>query len=117
VAHARAGAGALAGRALDLPIAGGARALRLSPTVVRAGLARADGLVAERSLALAELLRARARNPRCPRYVPHNGPLLLADDLTREGITYQDGHVFSPDDPGLGVTLDEAKLERYGQRG
>ena len=41
-----------------------ARALRLSPTVVRAGLARADGLVAGRSLALAELLRARARNPR-----------------------------------------------------
>ncbi len=42
-------------RALGLPIAGVARALRLSP---------ADGLAAERGLTLAELLRARARNPR-----------------------------------------------------
>ena len=45
------------------------------------------------------------------------GPLLLADDLTRERITYRDGHVFVPDAPGLGVTLDESKLERYGRRG
>ncbi len=45
------------------------------------------------------------------------GPLLLADDLTREAITYRDGHVFPPDAPGLGVTLDETKLERYGRRG
>ncbi|HEV8308134.1 MAG TPA: muconate cycloisomerase family protein [Methylomirabilota bacterium] len=44
------------------------------------------------------------------------GPLLLADDLTREGIRYQDGHVLVPDGPGLGVTLDEAKLERYARR-
>jgi muconate cycloisomerase len=45
------------------------------------------------------------------------GPLLLADDLTREGIKYHEGHVFVPDSPGLGVSLDEAKLERYGRRG
>jgi muconate cycloisomerase len=44
------------------------------------------------------------------------GPLLLADDLTREGIRYRDGHVLVPDGPGLGVTLDEGKLERYGRR-
>ncbi len=44
------------------------------------------------------------------------GPLLLADDLTREGIRYQDGHVLVPEGPGLGVTLDEAKLERYARR-
>ena len=51
-------------RALGLPIAGAARALRLSPTLVRAGLARADGLAATRGLTVADLLRARARNPR-----------------------------------------------------
>lgn len=44
------------------------------------------------------------------------GPLLLADDLTREGIRYEAGHVLVPDGPGLGVSLDEAKLERYGRR-
>jgi L-alanine-DL-glutamate epimerase-like enolase superfamily enzyme len=44
------------------------------------------------------------------------GPLLLADDLTREGIRYQDGHVLVPDGPGLGVTLDPSKLERYARR-
>lgn len=45
------------------------------------------------------------------------GPLLLADDLTREGIRYEDGHVLVPDGAGLGVTLDESKVERYARRG
>jgi len=41
------------------------------------------------------------------------GPLLLADDLTEEPITYRDGSAHVPDGPGLGVTLDEKKLTKY----
>jgi muconate cycloisomerase len=41
------------------------------------------------------------------------GPLLLADDLTEEPLTYRDGELHVPDGPGLGVALDERKLAKY----
>jgi len=44
------------------------------------------------------------------------GPLLLADDLAEEPLTYRDGHVHVPTGPGLGVTLDEKKLIKYRRR-
>lgn len=41
------------------------------------------------------------------------GPLLLADDLVENPITYTDGELRPPRAPGLGVSLDEAKMAKY----
>jgi muconate cycloisomerase len=35
------------------------------------------------------------------------------DDIIATPLRYEDGHLFVPDGPGLGVEVDEAKLERY----
>jgi o-succinylbenzoate synthase len=41
------------------------------------------------------------------------GPFLFADDLLTEPLQIRDGGLVVPDGPGLGATVDEAKLERY----
>ncbi|PRX44618.1 muconate cycloisomerase [Prauserella shujinwangii] len=41
------------------------------------------------------------------------GPLLLAEDLVREPVRYTDGALLVPSGPGLGVELDEGKLNRF----
>jgi muconate cycloisomerase len=37
----------------------------------------------------------------------------LADDIVKAPITVVDGHIVTPEGPGLGVTVDEEKLARY----
>ena len=41
------------------------------------------------------------------------GPLLLADDLVENPVTYTDGELRPPRAPGLGVTLDEKRVAKY----
>jgi muconate cycloisomerase len=41
------------------------------------------------------------------------GPLLLVGDVVREPVRYADGHVLALDGPGLGVDVDEARLEEW----
>ena len=41
------------------------------------------------------------------------GHIMLEDDLIADGLDYSGGCVRVPDGPGLGVTLDEAALDRY----
>lgn len=41
------------------------------------------------------------------------GETLRVDDLIREPLVFEDGHVRVPRGPGLGVELDEDALERY----
>jgi len=41
------------------------------------------------------------------------GPLLLADDVVEEPLEYRDFRVWRPKGPGLGVSLDEEKVEHY----
>ena len=55
--------------------------------------------------------------------IPINGPAgqgptefagrYFADDIVREPFKYADGFVIISDQPGLGVEVDEAKIERY----
>jgi muconate cycloisomerase len=40
----------------------------------------------------------------------------LAQDLVTEPLKVVNGHVRVPDRPGLGVTVDESKLSRFGKR-
>ena len=37
----------------------------------------------------------------------------LADDIVSEPIAVVDGQIVTPEEPGLGVAVDEAKLSRY----
>lgn len=37
----------------------------------------------------------------------------LADDVVKDPIQVVDGHIVTPEGPGLGITVDEAKLEQY----
>jgi muconate cycloisomerase len=41
------------------------------------------------------------------------GHVMLEDDLVAEALDYSGGRVRVPEGPGLGVTLDEAALDRY----
>jgi muconate cycloisomerase len=41
------------------------------------------------------------------------GPLLLADDVLAEPVTYRDGALQIPDRPGLGLELDPIKMKKY----
>jgi muconate cycloisomerase len=41
------------------------------------------------------------------------GPLFLMDDLVEESVRYEGGNLLAPAKPGLGVSLDEEKVERY----
>jgi len=40
----------------------------------------------------------------------------MADDVVTEPLAFEDGYVEVPDDPGLGVEIDEAELERMHER-
>jgi muconate cycloisomerase len=44
------------------------------------------------------------------------GPLLLQDDIVVNPVRYAGGNIETPQGPGLGVTLDEAKIEQYRRR-
>lgn len=37
------------------------------------------------------------------------------DDIIKEPFVYKDGHLLVPDGPGLGIEVDEAKLEKYAK--
>jgi muconate cycloisomerase len=41
------------------------------------------------------------------------GPLFLSDDVVEQPLEYRDFHVWRPKRPGLGVALDEEKLDHY----
>lgn len=39
--------------------------------------------------------------------------MFFTDDILSDPFTYNNGHLVVPDEPGLGIELDEAKLDRY----
>jgi muconate cycloisomerase len=45
----------------------------------------------------------------------HFGPQILTDDLVTEPLRFEDFHVHLPAGPGIGVSLDEAKLKRFAR--
>jgi muconate cycloisomerase len=44
-----------------------------------------------------------------------SGQYLLIDDFATEPFTMEDGALLVPQGPGLGITVDEDKLEQYGE--
>ena len=44
-----------------------------------------------------------------------SGPQTIADDIVRNPVPIVDGYVKPWDNPGLGVEVDEEKLQKYGR--
>jgi muconate cycloisomerase len=44
------------------------------------------------------------------------GPLLLTDDIVKQRLTYKDCSLELPTGPGLGIELDEDKIEKYRRK-
>ena len=45
-----------------------------------------------------------------------SGPQTISDDIVKNRIPIVDGYAKPWDEPGLGIELDEAKLEKYGKK-
>jgi muconate cycloisomerase len=101
------------------------RAQQVATVAEAAGLACDINGSIEMGIGNAANLHAAAAFPACtlPCVLPVNAPAgahptqvagsYYEDDLVAEPFEYADGHLVVPDRPGLGITVDEEKLNRY----
>ncbi len=68
--------------------------------------------IAEAGIASAGLLHLAAAIPAVDWGVSLSSPY-LADDIVTEPVALKEGHFSVPTGPGLGITIDEAKVRRY----
>ncbi|MCA0044530.1 muconate/chloromuconate family cycloisomerase [Celeribacter litoreus] len=84
-----------------------------------AGIARAAGVqlyggcLLESSIGASAHLHAFSTLPALEWGTEHFGPKILVEDLTREGLVYENFRVHLPEGPGLGITPDPDRLDRY----
>ncbi|MGY4689465.1 muconate/chloromuconate family cycloisomerase [Salibacterium sp. K-3] len=94
----------------------------LKNTVKIAGIAEAahlscfGGTSLESSIGTAAALHAYGSIPNLDYGSELFGPDWLADDLVRDPLAVENGCMRVPDQPGLGVELDEAKVETYRRK-
>jgi muconate cycloisomerase len=81
-----------------------------------AGIACYVGCMIETSVGTAAYLHFTVSTPQVTYGCELFGPLLLQDDIVVNPVRYTAGHIEAPQGPGLGVSLDEAKVERYRRR-
>ncbi|GIN89354.1 chloromuconate cycloisomerase [Siminovitchia terrae] len=81
-----------------------------------AGIACFGGTSLESSIGTAACVHAYASIPNLNYGSELFGPAWLADDLVKNPLTIKDGFIFVPEDPGLGVELDEKKVEEYKRK-
>jgi muconate cycloisomerase len=99
---------------INLGVAGMIGFQRVSAIAEAAGVPTWHGSGVGLAISDASFLHACAatRNATLPSDIV--GTLLRQDDLVVNPLRYEDGFVHVPEEPGLGVTLDEAALERWG---
>ena len=103
--------------ALKIAKSGGLSAVRRIAAVTEAaGLACYGGTTIETSLGTAASAHLFSTIASLQWGTELFGPLLLADDITVEPATYENGHLLLADGPGFGVTIDEDKLAKYERR-
>jgi|SRR5690625_771132 len=91
-------------------------------TIKIAGIAEAariscfGGTSLESSIGTAASLHALASIPNLDYGSELFGPSWLADDPVKEPLVLRDGFIHVPDKPGLGVELDEKKVEKYRRK-
>jgi L-alanine-DL-glutamate epimerase-like enolase superfamily enzyme len=82
-----------------------------------AGLGAYVGCMIETSLGTAAYLAVAVTAPPVTWGCELFGPMLLAGDVVRRPIQYNDGAIVALDAPGLGVDVDEAALKEWARRG
>jgi len=92
-------------------------ALEVATVAQAAGMGVCVGSLRELGLATAAFLHLAAALPRLDLSCNLAGPaLFLEDDILTSMLVPQDGHLAVPVGPGLGVTVDEAKLRAHAAR-
>jgi muconate cycloisomerase len=81
-----------------------------------AGLGAYIGCMIETGVGTAAYLQFAASVPSLPYGSELFGPLLLKDDIIDDPIIFKNGYVFVPEKPGMGVTINLKKLEKYRRR-
>jgi muconate cycloisomerase len=81
-----------------------------------AGISCFGGTSLESSIGTAACLHAYCTIPNLDYGSELFGPVWLADDIVKEPVKYENGRIFVPKKPGLGVELDEEKVSRYRRK-
>ena len=104
--------------ALKIAKAGGlVGALELAHAAEAAGLDLYGGTMLEGTIGTAAAVHAWATLSDCRWSTEMFGPLLLTEDIVTEPLYYGAGGVAVPDAPGLGVAIDEDKLDYFRRDG
>ena len=99
---------------LKLHKAGGiARSASMASIAAAAGVRLFGGTTLETSIGTAASLHLFCSLPELSEGCELFGPKLLAEDIVENPIEYRDFEVWIPKRSGLGVTLDEEKVDRY----
>lgn len=103
--------------AIKVAKCGGLRAARrMAEMAICAGITPYGGTMLEGVIGTAASLHLFCAIEKMPLGCELFGPDLATDRITRESLTMADGMLHLNDGPGLGVTIDEAKLARYVRR-
>lgn len=104
--------------ALKIPKSGGITNVKKVAAVAEAaGVPCFGGSTLETSIGTAASLNVYCTVPNLTEGCELFGPLWLADDIVEEPIEFRDRHAWVPHGPGLGVTLDEEKVDHYRRDG
>ena len=89
------------------------KALSFYDLIQAAGLGTYIGCMIETCIGTAAYLQFAAAVPCLGYGCELFGPLLLTGDIGDQSIKYENGNVFIPEGPGLGVHVDESRIEKY----
>lgn len=90
--------------------------MKIAGIAEAAGISCFGGTSLESSIGTAACAHVYASIPNLSEGSELFGPDWLADDLVKNPLTTKDGFLFVPDCPGLGVELDEQKVEEYRRK-
>ncbi|WP_203143693.1 muconate/chloromuconate family cycloisomerase [Marinobacter mangrovi] len=103
--------------ALKIAKSGGpARVLELAAVASAAGIGLYGGTMLEGTIGTAASLHAWSTLETLHWGTEMFGPLLMKDDIVVTPLNYRDNGVELPDGPGLGIAIDEDKLEHYRRK-
>jgi muconate cycloisomerase len=102
---------------LKMAKAGGLfRLLQTAAVAEAAGIGLYGGTMLEGSIGTAATAHALAALPSLGWGTELFSPLLLKEDIVVDGLTFEAGHLLVPDEPGLGITLDEERFMRFRKK-
>lgn len=90
--------------------------MKIAGIAQAAGISCFGGTSLESSIGTAAALHVAATLPNLDYGSEFFGPDWLQDDPVKEALVIKDGFIHLPDKPGLGVELDEAKIEKYKRK-